>query len=162
MRAHVFYRSPKYEYLSICSTQEPTIAQAPSQQCVTISHIWGVKWLQCQTPIYCWGPYSPVQICLDLVVCVCVGGGHACVFACLLVCLFLSLWNGTWREDNSAVEDSSILGCEVCLLGQFPNLAFSRRRNKRRGNVVYHTQNGVGWGAFRCFLAKVKHEFWVQ
>jgi len=36
-----------------------------------------------------------------------------------------------------------------CVLGWLPNLKFSRRRNQRRGNVVYHTQNGVG-----CFWLK--------
>jgi hypothetical protein len=32
-----------------------------------------------------------------------------------------------------------------CVLRWLPDLKYNRRRNQRRGNVVYHTQNGVGW-----------------
>jgi len=149
--------SEHQDYESMCIVQEPKISQYMqytvahnssgifSTMCHNISYLRGKVASMSNTHLLFRTLFTCTNMSWSCSVCVCVGGGggHACVFACLLVYLFLLLRNGTWREDNSAVEDSSILGCEVCPW-TVTNLKFSWRRNQRRGNVVYHTQNGVG------------------
>jgi hypothetical protein len=92
-------------------------------------------------------------------VCVCVfwGGGDACVFAYLLVCLSVCFFHcGMAHEEKTTVLLR--IGMWVCpwMVTQ-PEI--SQRRNQRRGNVVYRTQNRVEWGVFRCLWLKSNTSF---